>query len=505
MTRNNGCNRDQLSQLLRQSLPVAVEQSLYAHVTGCEKCQHELESLAAHSDWWIEASQRLSRSALVDREFPLNDREQDDDDLAKFATDFAVDFLEPTDDTRMLGRLGEYEIVELIGKGGMGVVLKGYQKELQRYVAVKVLSPHLATSGAARRRFAREAQATAAVVHPHVMAIHSVQANVKLPYLVMPYLACQSLQDRLDEQGPLPIQDILRIGMQAALGLSAAHAQGLVHRDVKPANILLENNVDRVLLTDFGLARAVDDATLTRTGIIAGTPQYMSPEQANGENLDPRSDLFSLGSVLYALCTGRPPFRADTTFGVLRRIRETSPRSIREINPEIPEWFERIVLKLLEKEIHRRPDTAAEIADLLEHCLAHLQQPTSIALPEGLREWTRPEEQSAPRSGTRRKRVVVVSSLIGVVLAIAAGSIWVRAERRSSIETEPSPQTASAKTEPAVDTTPTISLTEREPTFLDWLDTERDLSDTATSIDELEEDVKALNVELKHQQPEIAE
>ena len=211
---------------------------------------------------------------------------------------------------------------------------------------VKVLAPHLATSGAARRRFAREAQATAAIVNPHVMAIHSVHANAKLPYLVMPFVPCESLQQRLDRQGPLELRDILRIGTQAARGLAAAHAQGLVHRDVKPANILLETNVDRVMLTDFGLARAVDDATLTRTGIIAGTPQYMSPEQANGDAVDHRSDLFSLGSVLYAMCTARPPFRAETTFGVLRRIRETAPRPIREINADMPEWLEGITMKL---------------------------------------------------------------------------------------------------------------------------------------------------------------
>src|SRR5205085_5952706 len=131
----------------------------------------------------------------------------------------------------------------------------------------------------------------------------------------------------------------LRIGLQAASGLAAAHAQGLVHRDVKPANILLAQGVERVKLTDFGLARAADDASLTKTGIIAGTPQYMSPEQARGESVDQRSDLFSLGSVLYATCTGRPPFRASTMIGVLRRVEEDRPRPVREVNPDVPEWL----------------------------------------------------------------------------------------------------------------------------------------------------------------------
>src|SRR5215475_5138283 len=125
--------------------------------------------------------------------------------------------------------------------------------------------------------------------------------------------------------------------MQAAAGLAAAHAQGLVHRDVKPANILLENGIERVKITDFGLARAADDASLTQSGFIAGTPQYMAPEQAAGESVDHRTDLFSLGSVLYELCTGRPAFRAPTTMAVLRRISDEAPRPVREINPDIPE------------------------------------------------------------------------------------------------------------------------------------------------------------------------
>src|SRR5207302_2968393 len=127
--------------------------------------------------------------------------------------------------------------------------------------------------------------------------------------------------------GPMDLKEVLRIGAQTARGLAAAHAQGLVHRDVKPANILLHNGVERVKITDFGLARAVDDATLTRSGFVAGTPQYMAPEQARGEAIDARTDLFSLGSVLYAMCTGRPPFRGSTTMGVLKRVSDDSPRA----------------------------------------------------------------------------------------------------------------------------------------------------------------------------------
>jgi serine/threonine-protein kinase len=144
----------------------------------------------------------------------------------------------------------------------------------------------LATSGGARQRFAREARAAAAVNHEHVVAIHAVDAAGGLPYFVMPYVRGESLQRRIDRTGPLEVEAVLRIGMQIAAGLAAAHAQGVIHRDIKPGNILLEHGVERVMITDFGLARAVDDASLTRSGVIAGTPQYMSPEQAKGAAVD---------------------------------------------------------------------------------------------------------------------------------------------------------------------------------------------------------------------------
>ena len=317
-----------------------------------------------------------------------------------------TDYFDPTDDPRMLGRFGGYEIVGVIGFGGMGVVLKGFETALDRYVAIKVLSPHLATSGAARTRFAREARAAAAVLHENVVAIHRVSEAKGLPYLVMPYLPGDSLQKRLDERGPLELNEILRIGMQIAAGLAAAHAQGLVHRDIKPGNILLDEGVERVTITDFGLARAADDASLTRSGVIAGTPQYMSPEQARGEPLDGRSDLFSLGSVLYAMCVGRPPFRAETAFGVLQRISEPRPTPIREIMPETPEWLCEIIAKLHAKQPAERFQSAGEVAELLGRWLAHVQQPTVIPAP--------------PRTGDRRRRArrlrrIVAAVGIGIV------------------------------------------------------------------------------------------
>ena len=236
-------------------------------------------------------------------------------------------------------RIGPYEVIERVGRGGMGEVFRAVDPALDRVVALKILAPALADNPEARRRFLREARAAAAVCHEHVVTIHAVDDSGDLPYLIMQFVAGRSLQEKIDREGPLGLKEILRIGMQVASGLAAAHAQGLVHRDIKPANILLENGVERVKITDFGLARAASDPGLTRSGTIVGTPNYMSPEQARGEAVGPRSDLFSLGGVLYAMATGEPPFAADSAYAVLRRVCDDAPRPIRELNPESPDWL----------------------------------------------------------------------------------------------------------------------------------------------------------------------
>lgn len=290
--------------------------------------------------------------------------------------------LTPTEHPDRLGTLGPYEIVELVGRGGMGVVLRAHEPKLSRTVAVKLLAPELALNATAVQRFLREARAAAAVSHDHVVAIHSIDDESHPPVIVMEFIQGQSLQQKIDTVGALDVKSILRIGMQTAAGLAAAHRQGLVHRDIKPANILLENGIERVKLTDFGLARAVDDISMTRTGQITGTPQYMSPEQAQGLRVDHRTDLFSLGCVLYAMCTGRAAFRADSAVAVMHRVVHDAPRPIREVNEDIPDWLCEIVDKLLAKEADDRFSSAEEVEDLLSRHLAHLQQPTSVPKPE---------------------------------------------------------------------------------------------------------------------------
>ena len=251
------------------------------------------------------------------------------------SSDGDLEFLKPSSKEGVLSELGGYEVLSVIGRGGLGVVLKARDPALNRIVAIKVPASEYAANAFARQRFAREAQAAAAVAHDHVVTIHAVGEDGSVPYLVMEFIDGISLQDRIDETGPLDVLRILRLGTQMAHGLAAAHAQGLVHRDIKPANILLEDG-QRAKLTDFGLARAVDDVRMTRTGMVAGTPQYMSPEQAHGRPVDHRSDLFSLGSVLYAMCTGRAAFRANSAMAVLKRVCDDEQRPACDVNPAIP-------------------------------------------------------------------------------------------------------------------------------------------------------------------------
>jgi hypothetical protein len=322
-----------------------------------------------------------------------------------------LSFLDPPQKSGTLGRLGQYEVLEILGKGAFGIVFKGFDDKLHRVVAIKVMSPRLATNATARKRFIREARAAAVVRHENVIAIFAVDDG-DLPYLVMECIPGQTLQAKLDRRGPLETREVLQIGYQIASGLAAAHKQGLIHRDIKPANILLENSVERVKITDFGLARAVDDASLTQNGVVAGTPQYMAPEQARGENIDARADLFSLGSVLHAMCTGRVPFRSGNTLAVLKRVCEETPRPIREVNADIPEWLCAIIARLHAKKPEERFQSAAEVAELFSQHLARLQQGLPVAAP-----------LAAPVAGPASRRGRWIAATLVLLALVVAGGV----------------------------------------------------------------------------------
>lgn len=384
--RTDRCDRQRIDQFLASAPDKSSDVSLVAHLEVCSDCRDYMEQSAADPQTWSEAAACLlasefDRSSSV--EYSAASMEFGKPDVPT-SIQSVLDSLTPSDDPNRLGRLGGYEVSGVVGVGGMGVVLKAFDTALDRVVAIKVMAPHLASHATARKRFARESKAAAAVLHPNVIPIHCVSSDEATPYLVMGYVRGGSLQKRLDREGTLSTVEILRIGSQIAAGLSAAHEQGLVHRDIKPENILLEDGVERLTLTDFGLARAVDDASLTQHGAIAGTPQYMSPEQARGEAVDQASDLFSLGSVLYTLCTGRVPFRAESSHSVMRKIIDEAPTPIRELNPEIPDWLAGIIDRLMAKDKENRFPSAKELHILLDACLSHVQQPTAVDLPESL-------------------------------------------------------------------------------------------------------------------------
>jgi formylglycine-generating enzyme required for sulfatase activity len=341
-------------------------------------------------------------------------------------------FLLPATRPDSLGRIGDYHVLEVLGRGGFGIVFRAFDDALQQVVAVKVLAPAVAATSPARKRFLREGRSSARVRHENVVHVHAVVEH-PLPHLVMDFVPGESLQQRLDRTGPLDVPDVVRLGRQIAEGLAAAHATGLIHRDIKPANILLEAGpVERVKITDFGLARAADDASLTQSGVLAGTPMYMAPEQGKGEPLDHRADLFSLDSVMYVMTTGRPPFRAGTTFGVLKRVVEESPRPIRDVIPEVPPWLCEIVARLHAKKPDDRFQTARDVADVLADCEAKLR---ANAGPE---EYVRvfPGQSAARRHG-RRKRFAVAAVVLPVftlaTAEIAGVTRWFH-ERPSTVD-----------------------------------------------------------------------
>jgi uncharacterized protein (TIGR03067 family) len=412
------CDLQRIRDFLKSDHYHIEDHELITHLDSCSACRQYLEEQAGEPERWQQATQLLQTCEYDQAsrvEFSAA-TQSDADSKQPLVVKDVIEMLVPSEYPNHLGRLGAYEVTGVVGVGGMGVVLKAIDSSLDRVVAVKVMNPRLAHHENARKRFAREAKAAAAVLHPNVIPIHSVSSGSTLPYLVMSYIRGGSLQKRIDQEGSLPLIEVLRIGSQIAAGLSAAHEQGLIHRDIKPENILLEEGVERVTITDFGLARSVDDNTITQMGSIAGTPQYMSPEQARGEQLDQQSDLFSLGSLLYTLCTGKPPFRDDTSYGVMRKIIDEVPTAIHHVSPGTPSWMVKIVDQLMAKKKENRFASAKAVHELLENCLSHAQQPSACPLPTSL--------QSQPITITTRGRKNAILSVLSV---LAVGIVFLAA------------------------------------------------------------------------------
>ncbi len=385
-----------LIELFDGALPVEQIEDWGSHLERCLVCQAQFELLASQSTPQLSVGPGVSSTYLTAARQRLlvgpRSGFGENGDASKTETHSLTTQADPPQ------RIGQFSDLQLIGQGGMGVVYRAFDDVLRRAVAIKQLSPHLAASTPGRERFVREAQAAAAVVHEHVVAIHSVEEHASVPFIVMQFVPGENLQDRIDRAGPLELRETLRIGVEIALGLAAAHAQGVVHRDIKPSNILLEDGLGRVKITDFGLARVAAAAGLTQKGEAPGTPQYMSAEQARGEPVDSRSDLFSLGSVLYAMCTGRPPFEADSVLGILRQVADLPARPIHQLNPDVPTWLAAVIDRLHAKSSDERYQTAEEVAAILS---AHLDDVQSGRV-------------------RRRRRWWVAAAAVGVAGALAA-------------------------------------------------------------------------------------
>jgi serine/threonine protein kinase len=265
-----------------------------------------------------------------------------------------------------VGTLGPYRVLKKLGKGGMGAVYLALDSRLERQLALKVMLPEFAADLDAKGRFLREARAAAKITHDNVVIVHEADERDGVPYIAMQFLQGYPLDQYLKTKGPPPLPHVIRIGRETALGLAAAHALGMVHRDIKPANLWLEAPNGRVKVLDFGLAKPVGcESELTRSGTMVGTPAYMSPEQARGLKVDHRTDLYSLGAVLYRLCTGTTPFAGEHVMAVLAAVLTDEPTPVRELNPGVPESLARLIHQLLAKKPEQRPQTADEVAKLL--------------------------------------------------------------------------------------------------------------------------------------------
>ena len=261
-----------------------------------------------------------------------------------------------------VGTIGRYRVLKKLGQGGMGAVYLGFDVKLGRRVALKVMLPQHAADPESRERFLREARAVAMVRSDHVVTIFDVGEERGVAFIAMEYLLGSPLDLYLRANGELPLAQVLRIARETAVGLAAAHDLGLIHRDIKPGNIWLEAPKGRVKILDFGLARAQHEETqLTTSGLVVGTPAFMSPEQARGLKLDGRSDLFSLGVMLYRLITGKLPFDGSTTMAVLTSLAVDDPTPVRQVKPEVPPEFEAVISKLLAKKADDRYASAWDV------------------------------------------------------------------------------------------------------------------------------------------------
>ena len=372
-------NPKTLSDLLLGRLPAEQAEPLEAHVLRCTTCANVVESIdvedpvtAGFAVWPSRRPEETELRAAIEQAYEIRSRISTVDGeetsissnaKAPESVQAIIDALRPAQEVDELGRLADYRVLKVVGCGGMGVVFLAEDTQLRRRVAIKAMKPEVAARPSARQRFLREAQAIAALEHDNVVTIHQVGEDNGIPFIAMQYLKGESLRSRLDREEKLTEEDAIRVVSDVAAGLSVAHELGLIHRDIKPGNIWIEEGTGRAKVLDFGLARSNRDGDLTQTGAIVGTPKYMSPEQALGELVDKRSDLFSLGSVLYHSLVGRPPFTGKSVTGLLMAVAKAEYQPVEKASPTIHPYIARIVGSLLSREPAARPPSAAVLVE----------------------------------------------------------------------------------------------------------------------------------------------
>ncbi|MGC9807363.1 Stk1 family PASTA domain-containing Ser/Thr kinase [Schaalia odontolytica] len=378
---------------------------------------------------------------------------------------------------------GRYEVRSLIGRGGMAEVHLGFDTRLSRVVAIKMLRRDLAQDSIFQARFRREAQSAASLNHPNIVAVYdtgeeiiedAVGRSIAVPYIVMEYVEGHTVKDLISDGTAVPINEAVEIVSGVLSALDYSHANHLVHRDIKPGNIMLTSD-GKIKVMDFGIARALTDsqATMTQTNAVVGTAQYLSPEQARGETVDARSDLYSTGVVLFELLTGRPPFKGDSAVAVAYQHVEQIPPTPSSILSDIPDSLDRVVLKALAKNREDRyPSAAAMLSDL-----QRVSRGLDVAAPPA-DSWatevlptsgmggaqtaaTTPMSAVAPRGGgqamaatstslppvakradtaeeaskARKRRTVIIASVVAIALLLIAGSVWALTRRAAAPET----------------------------------------------------------------------
>lgn len=373
---------NQLFQFATGLVPEEEAGQIEAHLLSCDSCIQSMATLTAADPLESVLSRTGPRESGEDCERLIASIQarlcsNHPDPLSTFPSpELLREMLEEPDREGDLGRLGDYRIVRVVGAGGMGVVLEAEDPVLQRTVAIKVMQPKLARQADARERFRREAILTAAFEHEHVVTIYQVAETRELPWFVMEWLQGESLGARLRRQGHFTPAESLEIARQVAVGLAAAHARGLLHRDIKPDNIWLRQGDDHVKILDFGLVRQHDDrVSLTGSGVILGTPTYMAPEMATGQPVDQRADLFSLGCVLYHMLTGRPPITGRNVVATLVAVAQGQIAAPHEIDRGVPESVSQLTMRLLATRPESRPANAQEVVKHVELTQASLATP----------------------------------------------------------------------------------------------------------------------------------